>query len=274
MFAALKETRVKREKTASPASRETWASRATGESWERQDQEGKMVPRGQRVVLVFQEILVLLAPPVRRVNSECLDCPDTQEDKDQRDLRDSKASLVPTERRELGGPQESQAHADREDPRGLEESEGREGRQEKPDQRATQETTARQDLPVRGVCQDLRDPQVSQDQRGLLGPQERMDSPDILDREEKLDSKARPDPLVLRAWLDLRDQPARLDQWETAVIPDPLARPASRVCPVLQAKKVLRVTRVPPDLPEKMVLPAREVSPENEVCPAPWGLTV
>lgn len=46
--AASKETRVKREKTASPASREIWVSRATGESSDQQDPEEKTGLRGQR----------------------------------------------------------------------------------------------------------------------------------------------------------------------------------------------------------------------------------
>lgn len=265
---------MKREKTASQDSRETWASRATGESWELWDHEEKTAPRGRRVVLDSQEILVLWAPPVRRVNSECLACPDIQEDKDQRDLRVSKASPAPTERRELGEQRESRAHVDSEDPRGREESEDRGDRQEKPDQRATQETTAHQDLPVRGVCQDLRDRQVSQDQRGLLGLQGRMDCPDILDREGRLDSKAKPAPLVLRVWLDLRDRQVRPDRWETVVTPDPLVHLASRVYLELQAKKVPRVTPDPPALQGRTVLPVPEGSLENAVCPALWGLTV
>lgn len=82
MYAVLKEIRVKREKTASPASREIWASRATGESLDQQDPEEKMVPRDQRVAQVSQEMLVLLGQMARRVNLEFPDCQDTQEDKD------------------------------------------------------------------------------------------------------------------------------------------------------------------------------------------------
>lgn len=66
VFAGLKETRVKREKTASPASREIWVSRATGESLDQQDPEERTVPRGQRVVQDSQEMLVRLEPLVRR----------------------------------------------------------------------------------------------------------------------------------------------------------------------------------------------------------------
>lgn len=198
MFAGLKETRVKREKTASPASREIWVSRATGESLDQQDPEERTVPRGQRVVQDSQEMLVHLEPLVRRVNLEFPDCQDTQEDKDQRDLRVSKVSLVLMERKELGEQQESLAHADREDQRGLEERGDQEDQQEKLDQRVTQEMTAHQDLPVRGVCQGLRDQQVSQDQRALLDLQGKMDCLDILDREERLDSKAKQALLALQ----------------------------------------------------------------------------
>lgn len=264
---------MKREKTASPASRETWVSRATGESSDQRDPEEKMAPRGQRVAQVSQETLVLLAQVVRRVNLEFPDCQDTQEDKDQRDLKVSKVSLAPTERKELGEQQESLAHADREDQRGLEEREDREDRQEKTDQRVTQEMTAHQDLPVRGVYQGLRDQQVSQDQRALLDLQGKTDCLDILDREERLDSKARLALLALQAWLDLRDQQVRLDQWEIAVIPDPQAHLVSRVYLELQGKKEPRVTSVLLVQQVRMALLGQEVSPEREVCLVPWGLT-
>lgn len=82
VFAVLKEARVKREKTDSLASRETWESRVTGERLDQRDPEVKTVPRDQKVAQVSQEMLVLLAQVVRRVNSECPDCQDTQEDKD------------------------------------------------------------------------------------------------------------------------------------------------------------------------------------------------
>lgn len=271
--AASKDIRVKREKTASPASREIWVSRATGESSDQQDPEEKMVQRGRRVAQVSQEMLVLLAQVARRVNLEFPDCQDTQEDKDQRDRKVSKVSPAPMGRKELGEQQESLAHADREDQRGLEEREDREGRREKLDQRVTQETTARRDLPVRGVCQGLRDQQVSQDQRALLDLQGKTDCPGILDREERLDSKARLAPLALQVWLDLRDQQVRLDQWEIVVILDPQAHPVSRVYPELQGKKEPRVTPVLLAQLVRMALLGQEVSPEREACLALWGLT-
>lgn len=133
--------------------------------------------------------------------------------------------------------------------------------------------TAHQDLPVRGVCQALRDQPVSQDQKAHLDLQEKMDCPDILDREEKLDSKARLAHLALQAWLDLRDQQGRLDQWEIAATLDPQAHLVSRVYLELQEKKEPRVTPVLPAQQVKMVLLGQEVSPEREVCPARWGLT-
>lgn len=264
---------MKREKTASPASREIWESRATGESSDHQDPEERTVPRGPRVAQVSQEMPVLSVQTERRVNWEFLVCPDTQEDKDQRDLRVSKASLAPTERKELGEQQGSQAHADREDRRGLEEREGRGDQQEKLDQRVTQGTTAHQDLPVSGVFQDLRDQPVSQDQRAHLDLQGRTDCLDILDREERLVSKARPAPLAPQVWLDLRDQQVRLDQWETAATPDPLAHLVSRVYLELQAKKEPRATPVPPAQQVRTDPLDQEVSPEIEVFPAPWVLT-
>lgn len=273
MFAVLKEERVKREKTASPASRETWVSRVTGESSDQPDPEERTVPKDQRVARVSQEMLVLLDQTGRRVNSESPDCQDTQEDKDQRDLRVSKVSLAPTERKELGERQESLAHADSEDRRALGEREDREDRQEKLDQRATQGTTAHQDLRERGVCQALRDQLVSPDQRALLDLLEKTGCPDIPDREERLDSKARPAPLVLQAWSDLRVQQVRPDQWEIEATPDPRAHLASKVYPELRGRKEPRVTPDPRAQQVKTVLPVLEVSPEREVCPALWGLT-
>lgn len=273
VFAVLKDTRVKREKTASPASREIWESRATGESLDQQDPGEKMVLRDQRVAQVSQEMLVLSAQVVRRVNLEFLDCQDTQEDKDQRDLKVSKVSLAPMERKELGEQQESLAHADRGDRRDLEEREDQEDQQEKLDPRVTQEMTAHQDLPVRGVCQGLRDQQVSQDQRALLDLQEKTDCLDILDREERPDSKARLALPAPQAWLDHRDQQVRLDQWEIGVILDPQAHLVSRVYLELQGKKEPRVTPVLLAQQVRMALLGQEVSLEREVCLALWGLT-
>lgn len=273
VYVVLKEPREKREKTASLASREIWVSRVTGESLDQQDPEEKMVLRDQRAAQVSQEMLVLLAQLVRRVNLEFPDCQDTQEDKDQRDLRVSKVSLAPMERKELGEQQESLAHADREDQRGLEERGDQEDQQEKLDQRVTQEMTAHQDLPVRGVCQGLRDQQASQAERAPLDLQGKTDCLDILDREERLDSKGRPALLVLQAWLDLRDQQVRLDQWEIGATLDPQAHLVSRVYPELQGKKEPRVTLVLLAQQVRMAHLGQEDSLEREVFLALWGPT-
>lgn len=273
VFVDLKEIRVKREKTDSPASRETWVSRVTGENLDLQDPEEKMVPRDQKVAQVSQEMLALLAQVVRRVSLEFPDCQDTQEDKDQRDLRVSKVSLAPTERKELGEQQESLAHADRGDQRALEEREDQEDLQENLGQRVTQEMMAHQDLPVRGVFQALRDQPVSQDQRAHLDLQGKMDCPDILDREERLDSKARLAHLALQAWLDLRDQLVKLDQWVIGATLDPQAHLVSRVYLELQERKEPRVIPVLLAQQERMVLPGQEVSLEREACLARWELT-
>lgn len=272
MCVALKDTRVKREKTASPASREIWVSKATGENLDQQDPEVKMALRGQRVVQGFQEMLVLLVQVVRRVNLEFLDCQDTQEDKDQRDLRVSKVSLVPMERKELGEQQESRAHADREDQRVLEEREDQEDRQEKLVQRVTQGMTAHRDLPVRGDCLGLRDQQVSQDQRAPLDLQGKTDCQDILDREEKLDSKAKQALLVLQEWLDLRDQQVRLDKRENVDTLDPRDHLVSKVCLELQEKKEPRVILALLARLVKMAHLGKEVSLEREVCLVLWEL--
>lgn len=82
MYVVSKETRVKREKTASLASREIWVSKATGVNLDQLDPEERTVLRDQRVAQVSQEILVLLAQLVRRVNLAFQDFQDIQEDKE------------------------------------------------------------------------------------------------------------------------------------------------------------------------------------------------
>lgn len=246
----------------------------TGESWDPQDREERTAPRDPRVAQDSQEMPGLLAPVGRRVNSVFLGCQVTPEDKDQRDLKVSRVSLVLTGRKELGERPESLDQEAREDQRDLVEREDRVDQQEKLDQRVTREATAPQDLPVRGVCQGLKDQPDSPDQRAHLAPLGKMDCPDILGREERLASKARRDPQAPPGWLDLRDRQVKQDQWETGATLDPQAHPASRDCPERRAKKEPRVI---PDLlaqPERTVLPDPEVSPEREVCPVPWELTV
>lgn len=72
----------------------------------------------------------------------------------------------------------------------------------------------------RGVCQDLREPMVSLDQRDLLDHQERMACQDILDREEKLVSKVKWVHLGLLELLDLRAHRERPAPWASVAIPD------------------------------------------------------
>lgn len=159
----------------------------------------------------------------------CPGCLDTQEDKDQRVLRDSKDSQAPTARREQGAQQENQAQEVREDQRDHVVRGDLEAQLEKPGPRVTQEATAHQDLPVNGVCQGLRDQPDSQDQRDHLDPQEKMDCLDTLDREARLVSKARQDLQDPPAWSDPRVPQVRRDQWATEATPDPKAHQESRV---------------------------------------------
>lgn len=238
-----------------------------------QDPEERTVPRDQRVARGSRETPALWEQAVRRANSACPGCQDTPGDKAPRDLKVSKVSQAPMERKELGEQRGRPAHADRGDRRALEERGDREDRRGKPDQRVPQEMTARQDRPGRGVCRGLRDQRVSLDQRDLLDLQGKTDCLDIPDREERLDSKARPAPLALPAWLDLRDQTARLDRWGIEVTLDPRARLVSRVFQELQGKKEPRVTQVLLARQVRMALRAQEDSREREVFLAPWGLT-
>lgn len=209
---------------------------------DQQDLEEKTVLKVQKVALVFQETLVLLDLLVRRVNLVFLVCLDILEDKDQRDLKVSKASQVPMARKELEEQEESLAHVDREDQRGHEEREDLGGPLEKLGQRATQEMTAHQDLPVSGVYLDLKAQQDSLAQKDLLDHQAKMDCPDILAKEGRLVSKERLVLLVHQVWSGLRGQQGRQDKWVTEVIPDHLALLGNRVYQEQLEKKVLRGT--------------------------------
>lgn len=272
MCAALKDTREKRERTAFLALKEIWASRATGVNLDQQDPEEKMAQRGQRVVQVFQEMLVHLDQLVRRVNLVSLGYQDIQEDKDQRDLRVSKVSLEPMGRKEHEEQEENLAHADREDQRDLEGREDQGGQQEKRGPRVTLELTALQDLLERGVCLDLKAQQDFLALKGLLDLQAKMDCLDILGREERLASKERQALLVHQVWSDLRGQQVRLDQWVIGVTQDPPALLESRVSLVLQEKKGLRVTLALLAPLVRMVLLVQEVSLEREACRVLWEL--
>lgn len=141
---------------------------------------------------------------MKRVNLVFLAFQVIQADKDQRDLRASKVSLEPTEKRELGEPQGNLAQEAREDQRDRVVREDRGDLLGKQDPRVTLEAMDLQDLLERGVCQDLKDQLDSLDQRAHLVQLEKMDCPDTLDREERLVSKARLAPQALPAWSDPR----------------------------------------------------------------------
>lgn len=190
----------------------------------------------------------------RRVSWVCPGCLVTQEDKDQRVLRDFKDSQVPMERRVQGAQQESQAQEVKEGQRGHA-VRGDPGVQlERQDQRVTQEVTAPLDLPVNGVCQGHRGQPDSQGQRDHLDQPEKMDCLDIQDREARLVSKARLDLQDLPVWSDPRAPQVRQDQWEIEATPDPQAHQVSRVCPALLERREPRETQAPLDLLAKMVL--------------------
>lgn len=216
----------------------------TGESWGLQDPEERMAPRGPRAAPVSLETLDLWDPTVKRESWVYLDCQATQEDKDQRDLRASKVSRAPTERKERGAQLGSPAQGDREGRRGLVERGARGDPQEKLDQRVTQEVTAPQAPPVRGVFLDPRGLLASPDPRAHLVPQEKMDFPDTQGREERLVSKGRPALLDPQVWLDHRDPQVRLDQWEIEATPAPQDPLESRVSLELQGRREPRVMQV------------------------------
>lgn len=226
----------------------------TGESWDLLDLEERMDLRVLKVVLVCQEMLDLLVPLVRRASLVFPGCLDTQEGKDQRALRDSKASQALMERREQGEQQANQAQGDKEDQRDLGERGDQGDPQGKLDQRVTQEATDLLDPLVREVSQGLRDQLDSLDQKDHLGLQERMVFLDTLDSEERLVSKERPAPLDPPALSDPRDPLARRDQWEIGVTPDPQVLLESRVYLERQERKGPRVTQVPLAQLARMVL--------------------
>lgn len=270
----LKETKERKEKTASQDLKEIWASKATGVNLDQPDPEERMALKVPKVAQVFQVTLVRSDQLVRRVNLVFLGCLDIQEDKDQRDLKVSKASLVPTERKELEEQEESPAHVDREDQRGHEEKGDPGDQQEKLDQRVTPEMMDLQDLPVRGVCLDLKAQLDSLAQKALLDQQAKTGCPDIQAKEERLVSKERRALLVLQVWSGLRDQRVRQDKWVTEVTLDHQAPLENRVFQELQEKRVLRGTLVLLDLLVKTDHLDQEVFLEREACLGPWELMV
>lgn len=272
MSVVLKEIKERKEKMAFQDLKETWASRATGASLDRRDPEEKMALKVQKVGQVFKETLVHLDQTVRRVNLVFLGCLDIQEDKDQRDLKVSKASLVPTGKKELEEQEENLAHVDREDQRGHGEREDPGGQQEKLGQRAPLVMMVHRDLLVRGVCRDLKVQQDSLALRDLLGHQAKMDCPDILAKEERLAFKERLALLVLQVWSGLRGQQVRQDKWVTGVILDPQAHLGNRVYQGLQEKRGPRGTLALLAPLVKTVHPGHEVFLETEAFLDLWEL--
>lgn len=241
---------------------------------DQQDPEEKTVLKVQKVVQVFQETLVHSDQMVRRVNLVFLGYLDIQEDKDQRGLKVSKASLVPMGRKELEEQEENLAHEDSEDQRGHGEREDPGGQPEKLGQRETQEMMAHQGLLARGVCLDLKALQDSLAQKGLLDHQAKMDCPDILAKGGRLAFKERLALLVHLVWLGLRGQQARQDKWVTGVIPDHQALLGNRVYQELLEKRVLRGILALLVLLAKTDHLGQEVLLEREACLDLWELMV
>lgn len=272
MFVALKETKERKEKMDFQDLKEIWASRVTGVSLDQRDLEEKMALKVQKVGQVFQETLVHLDQMVRRVNLAFLGCLDIQEDKDQRDLKVSKASLVPMERKELGEQEENLARVDREDQRGHGEKEDPGGQQEKLGQRAPLGMMVPRDLLVKGVCLDLKVQQDSLAQKDLLDHQVKMDCPDILAKEGKLAFKERLALLVHQVWSGLRGQRGRQDKWVTGVILDLQVHLGNRVYQELPEKRGLRGTLALLALLVKTVHLGQEVFRETEASLDLWEL--
>jgi len=105
------------------------------------------------------------------------------------------------------------------------------------------------DLLERGGCQGRRELTVSLDQRDLPDPQERMDCPDTLGREEKSVSKERWVVLAVLELLALRVHQERPAPWESVATQDPQVPPVSRDCPARQGRRAPRETQVPQEAP-------------------------
>lgn len=258
-------------KTASRASKGTWASRAIGGRSAHLVPEGRTVRKAPRVEEVQTATPVLWDPLGRRANSESQDCRATQEDRGQRVLLDFLDFLVPTEKRAAGAPLGSRDHGGSEARRARAAREAREASPGSLAPRATLEAMARPALQVNGDPTDPKDPRGSLDQRVPRGLQARTGSQDTLDREARRVSKARPALQALRVWSALRAPPERLAPWASAATLGPRAPPGSRGSRAWPGKKGRRVTQAPPAFLGKTVPPGCEASLEIEDFLVQWG---
>lgn len=243
---------MRREKMVSLASRETWVSRVTGESWACSDPEertGLRVLRVDRVPTVSPVLLVLLG---RRANWVFQDCQATQEDKALRVLLDSQDSLGPMERREPGVWQANQVQGGNEVQRVHVVLGVQEVLLESQGQRAQRAMMVHQARLAREDLKDPRAPWVSQDRRAPLDHLERTGCLVTLASVVRRVSKGRPDHQDLPELLAHRDPLVRLAPSAREDIRDPLALLESRDFLVLLAKRALRETPVPRELLEKM----------------------
>lgn len=230
-------------KTASLGLKATWESRETGERSAHLVRGEKTALKVQRVVVVPMVILVLWGPPGRRESSACQDCRGTPEDKGQRVLLDSLASRAPTERRVAGGHQESRGHGDSEAQRVPGAKEARGASRGSPALRATLEVMVQPALQESGDPTDPKDPRASPDPRVPRDLQARTGSRDILGREARLASKARPALQDPQASSALRVPPEKRVRWASVATLGPLAPLVNRVSQVLLEKKGRRVTQ-------------------------------
>lgn len=211
---------------------------------EYQDQGVRMVQRGQRVALGPQVNSDQSDSLEIRENLVYLDFLDILEDWAQRDLLGSQDSQAQMARREQGVSLANLDPEDKEDQRVPEGREDREEQQENQEQRGHQEVTAPLDLLERGDCPGLREPTVFLDQKDPLDLQGKTACPGILDRGEKLVSKARWVHLEVLESSDLRVHLERLAPWVSVDTPDPQAHPENRVCQVPRGKKEPKETPV------------------------------
>uniref|UniRef100_A0AAV2K5B8 Uncharacterized protein n=1 Tax=Knipowitschia caucasica TaxID=637954 RepID=A0AAV2K5B8_KNICA len=155
-------------------------------------------------------------------------------------------------RREQGVLVEKLGQEDREDQRDPEGREGPEEQLENQEQRELLEVMALLVLLERGDCRGLKELTVSLDQKDLPDHQGKMGCLDILDREEKLDSKERWVLLDLLELSGLRVHLGRLAQWVSVATLDPLAPLESRVFLDPLEKKAPKEILVPLEALAKM----------------------
>lgn len=242
---ALKDTKERRVKRVSLDSKVTWVLRVIRVRVEFQAQEARMVLRALREDRAPLATQVPLDCWVRRASWVFQVCQATQDVRGRRDLLASQDSQGPTERREHGVCLENQVQEERGAPRDPGDREDQEEPQENQDQRVHLVVMVHQGHQEREVFLDHKVLMGSQDQKDLLVLLVKMESLDILDREEKWVSKVKLEPLDLQVLWDYRVLQENLVLWEREDILAHLDHQESKDWQAHLEKKVPRETLEP-----------------------------